>query len=94
MEGPHAVLQAGDQGIRSIQSVTLGTSYGGGTIHLVAYRLLAGPVHVPATSSGQSFDFTRTGLVRCYDNTVPQLIWIPNSTTATTLMGLLQWAHG
>lgn len=34
-------LAAGDRGIRSIQSITLGTSYGGGAISLVLYRPLA-----------------------------------------------------
>lgn len=34
-------LQAGDTGVRSIQSVTLGTSYGAGALTLVVYRVLA-----------------------------------------------------
>jgi hypothetical protein len=35
-------LAAGDRGIRSIQGVTLGTSYGGGAISLVMYRVIKG----------------------------------------------------
>jgi hypothetical protein len=34
-------LQAGDTGVRSIQSVTLGTSYGAGALTLLVYRVLA-----------------------------------------------------
>lgn len=34
-------LQAGDKGVRSIQSITLGTSYGGGAISLIAARWIA-----------------------------------------------------
>ncbi len=34
-------LAAGDKGVRSIQTMTKGTSYGGGTMHLVAYRVIA-----------------------------------------------------
>ncbi len=34
-------LQAGDSGVRSVQSVTLGTSYGGGSISLVLQRKIA-----------------------------------------------------
>lgn len=34
-------LQAGDTGVRSIQSVTLGTSYGAGALTLVVYKVLA-----------------------------------------------------
>lgn len=34
-------LAAGDKGIRSIQTLTLGTSYVSGTIHLVMFRVIA-----------------------------------------------------
>ena len=38
-------LAAGDSGVRSVESVTLGTSYGGGAIHLVLVRpIVIGPV--------------------------------------------------
>ena len=33
-------LQAGDTGVRSIQGITLGTSYVSGVIHIVVYRVL------------------------------------------------------
>ncbi len=35
-------LAAGDTGIRSIQGITLGTSLGGGTVHLVVYKQYPG----------------------------------------------------
>jgi hypothetical protein len=34
-------LAAGDKGVRSVQTLTKGTSYGGGAMHLVAYRVIA-----------------------------------------------------
>jgi len=34
-------MQAGDVGVRSVQSITLGTSYVSGQVHLVAFRLIA-----------------------------------------------------
>lgn len=43
-------LAAGDKGIRSIQTLTLGTSYASGTIHLVAYRVLA-QIGTPVSST-------------------------------------------
>lgn len=47
------LLAAGDTGIRSVQSVTLGTSYGAGALSLVLYRPLAGEgVSVANYSSG------------------------------------------
>ena len=87
-------LQAGDDGVRSIQTLTLGTSYGGGTIHLVAYRVLAGPLSVMTANGSDSLDFAGTGLPRNYDNTVPQLLLIPNAVTAITYWAMLQWTHG
>lgn len=79
-------LAAGDEGVRSVQSVTLGTSYGAGTIHLVAYRILA---QVPITTAnvGNFVDIISGGAVKLYDNTVPQLLWLPSATTATTITG-------
>jgi len=79
-------LAAGDEGVRSVQSLTLGTSYGGGTIHLVAYRVLS---QVPITSAnvGNFVDIISSGAVKLYDNTVPQLLWLPSATTATTIQG-------
>lgn len=47
------LLAAGDRGIRSVQTITLGTSYGGGALSLVLYRPLARQgVSVANTSSG------------------------------------------
>lgn len=78
-------LAAGDEGVRSVQSVTLGTSYGAGTIHLVAYRILS---QVPViANTGNFVDIISSGAVKLYDNTVPQLLWLPSATTATTIQG-------
>jgi hypothetical protein len=86
-------LAAGDSGVRSIQTLTLGTSYGGGEIHLVAYRVLA-EVPVGATNAGALLDPFKLGMPRLYDNTVPFLLWQPASTTAVTVRGILSQVHG
>lgn len=86
-------LAAGDKGVRSIQTLTLGTSYGTGTIHLVAYRILARGV-IPLANAGSDVDFLRSGGVRLYDDTVPFLLWVPSVTTATTFWGHMTCAHG
>jgi len=79
-------LAAGDRGVRSIQTLTLGTSYGGGAISLVAYRTIigqpvtlanVGTIGVPAASPG----------VRIYDGTCLMPVGIMSSTTAVTLAG-------
>lgn len=86
-------LAAGDTGVRSIQTLTLGTSYGGGTIHLVAYRVLA---RVPClvANSASSIDPVSSSFTRCFDNTVPQLLFMPSATTAVTVHGELVFTHG
>lgn len=86
-------LAAGDSGVGSIQSVTLGTSYAGGAIHLVAYRVLA-VLPVPVANVGQAQDALAVGLPRLYNGTVPFLLWLPTATTAATVAGQLTYAHG
>jgi hypothetical protein len=86
-------LQAGDQGVRSIQTLTLGTSYGGGEIHLVAYRVLA-TLDTIFLNVAASMDMTTTGFPRLYDNTVPWIIHQPSLTTAVSLRGLISVTQG
>jgi hypothetical protein len=86
-------LAAGDTGVRSIQSITLGTSYVSGTIHLVAYRLLS-TIGVPVANVEFSVDAVTAGFPRLYNNTVPFLIWLPAVSTATTLTGQYIETHG
>lgn len=80
------LLDAGDKGVRSIQSITLGTSYGGGEIHLIAYRHLA-QLSVLDANTGDSLDALTGGMVRMYNNTVPFLTWLASTTTAITIAG-------
>jgi hypothetical protein len=86
-------LQAGDTGIRSIQSLTLGTSYVSGTLHLVAYRMLD-MVGLLSPNVAVSNDFLQTGFARLYDNTVPFLVWLPTATTAVNLTGCMVVTQG
>lgn len=83
-------LDAGDRGIRSIQSITLGTSYAGGAISVILYRNLysvANPV-VNVGGIGDSYTTEPTG-VRIYNGTA--FIWVHRSsaTTATTMAGTI-----
>jgi hypothetical protein len=86
-------LAAGDTGIRSIQTVTLGTSYGGGAIHVVMYRILA-RLEMSVANVGAALDAVSGGFVRMYDNTVPFLVWLPTATTALTLNGQMIVTQG
>jgi len=81
-------LAAGDRGIRSVESVTLGTSYGGGAISLVMYRMLASVPNPVANVGGimNKLSNDPTG-VRIYNGTALWPIYMSSATTATTLFG-------
>ena len=80
-------LQAGDKGVRSIQTVTLGTSYGGGSISLVAYRTIIGqPMTLANVGSPQGLPVYNPG-VRLYNGTCLMPVAIASSTTAVTVAG-------
>lgn len=79
-------LAAGDTGIRSIQSLTLGTSLVTGTVHLVAYRTLAN-LELTLANTGNSIDAITGGFVQIYDDSVPFMIFLTTATTAATISG-------
>ena len=81
-------LAAGDTGVRAVTSVTLGTSYGGGAISLVAYRVL-GMVGCPVANVAASALLPGAG-VRVYAGVAATLVQIPTSTTATTINASVQ----
>jgi hypothetical protein len=89
-------LQSGDQGVRSIQTVTLGTTLGGGTICLLAYRPFA-RASTNAASGGGAAEVTpiRGGMTQLYANTVPFIYYLPSAAgSGTTFTGKLNYVHG
>lgn len=76
-------LAAGDEGVRAVTSVTLGTSYGGGAISLVAFRILAF-VGCPVANVAASAFLPGAG-TRLYAGTTATLVQIPTATTATSI---------
>lgn len=85
-------LQAGDTGVRSVQSLTLSATWTSGTMNLVAYRRLAS-VPVGALIPGAIGPTTGAGQ-RIYDGTVPWLVFVPNTTTASVVSGTYQETQG
>jgi hypothetical protein len=84
-------LQAGDKGVRSIQSITLGTSYGGGAISLIAFTTLGA---VPSTvvnigGNMSEFNATMNPGVRLYNGACLILYYLASATTATNVTGLI-----
>jgi hypothetical protein len=86
-------LQAGDYGVRSVQSLTLGTSWVSGTINLVAYRVLA-QLELTGAFIPNAVDALTSGFPVMYNGTVPFLIFIPNTTTTSNISGQVVYTHG
>jgi len=79
-------LAAGDTGVRSVQTLTLSATWTSGTMHLVAYRVVA---ILPLSAAGvpNGLDAFTSGMPRLYDNTVLFPIFIPQTTTTTQISG-------
>ena len=85
-------LAAGDMGIRSIQGITLGTSYGGGAISLIVARRLAQatPTVVNVTADAAPLRPSEQGGagIRLYSGSCVLAAYRATATGATTLSGL------
>lgn len=86
-------LQAGDTGVRSVQSLTLSATWTSGTINLVAFRPLA-VLELPVANTTNAIDAVTGGLPRLYDGVVPWLVFSPSTTTATNVSGSYVESHG
>ena len=79
-------LAAGDKGVRSIQGITLTTSYVAGAISLILARPLANQPNLLANVGGVSTPPQNPG-VRLYNGTCALPIGLMSATTATTISG-------
>lgn len=85
-------LQAGDVGVKSVQSITLSATWTSGDIHLVAYRVLAA-LELDSLNAS-AIDALTGGFAKLHNNTVPFLVFIPNSTVSTTVSGQVIYSQG
>jgi hypothetical protein len=79
--------------VRSVQSLTLSATWTSGTMNLVAYRLLAA-LEIPLAGTPNAIDALTSGLPRMYNGTVPWLVFVPNTTTATLVTGSFAATQG
>lgn len=86
-------LNAGDTGVRSVQTLTLSATWTSGNIHLVAYRVLA-TLELGAAGQPNAVDPLTSGLPRLYDTSVPFLLYIPQATSSTQLSGSVVYTQG
>jgi len=86
-------LQAGDTGVRSVQSLTLSASWVSGTMNLVAYRVIAA-LELTGAFVPNAIDAITSGFPRLYDGSVPFLIFIPSTTTTSNISGQVVYTQG
>lgn len=86
-------LAAGDTGIRQATSFQLSATWTSGTIHIVLYRIIA-RLELTAALTPNAIDALSCGFTRLYDNSVPFLIFIPNTTTTSNITGQVIWTQG
>jgi hypothetical protein len=84
-------LAAGDVGIRTIETLTLGTSYGGGAIHLVMYRPIA---YIPLTATGIGNSMGAGQMRRIWDSSCLTMVYDLTGTSIGATSGLLTYAQG
>lgn len=80
-------LQAGDTGVRSIQSITLGTSLVAGAVSLFVARRGLASVPVVAANIGSSAHYGQTPGVRLYNGSCVLHGYWSSATTATATAG-------
>ena len=81
-------LQDSDRGVRSIQTVTLGTSYVSGQVELIALRRLA------TVYAGGVLDWAALGFPRCYNDSAIYAAALLSGTAGGTLNAEANFAHG
>lgn len=86
-------LQGSDVGVRSVQTVTLGTSYAGGQADLIAYRELA-LVPFVAPSSGMLLDWAALGLPQLHNDSAIYAMALLSGTAAGATNASANYAHG
>lgn len=86
-------LQAGDRGVRSVQSIQLSASWVSGAVNLIAMREIS-TVVLPGSGITSIVDAVTGGMPVLHNGTVPFLLIMPSGTTATQLSGMICYAQG
>jgi hypothetical protein len=84
-----ARLAAGDTGVRSIQSITLGTTLTAGAISLFVYRGIISQSSATANAGGPALTNVLDPGPRLYSGVCLLPVGLMSSTTATTLVGTI-----
>ena len=85
-------LQAGDTGVRSIETYQQSATWTSGVVHLVAYRIIAS-LDIVSIAQPEQLNILTGGLPRAWNATCPVLLYIPTTTTTTSIYGSLTWSQ-
>lgn len=83
-------LAAGDVGVKTVESLTLGTSLVTGTVHLVMYRPIA---YIPLAIAGVGAVMP-PGIRRMWDNSVPFIVVDLTGTAGGITAGMIGFGQG
>lgn len=86
-------LAAGDVGVQSVQTLTLSATWTSGTMHLVAYRVIAA-LELSNANTGNAVDALTGGMPQMFANSVPFLIYIPSNTTTSNVLATVSFTDG
>lgn len=86
-------LAAGDVGVQSIQTYTQSATWTSGTVHLVAYRILAA-LELNNNNTGNAIDALTGGFPELFADTVPFLLFIPSTTTTSNIFAEVAYSDG
>ncbi len=85
-------LAAGDVGVRSVQTITLGTTLVSGAISLVAYRVLA-MIPISAVNIPTREGWAQVGLPVLYNTSVPWMVYVLSGTAGGQVIGNITYAQ-
>lgn len=86
-------LQAGDVGVRSVQSITLDTPWISGTINLVAFREIA-RLDLGVASVTNAIDGITGALPIMWNGSVPYCVMYPIQPNSTLISGVINFTAG
>jgi hypothetical protein len=80
------ILQAGDVGMQSVQTITIGTSLVSGSVCVVLYRPLVA-LELPGAYIPNAIDALTAGFPQLFYGAVPFFIWVASATTGVYVSG-------
>jgi len=86
-------LAEGDLGIQRAVSLTLSATWTTGAIGVVLYRVIS-RLELTAANVPNAVDALTSGFPRLYDNTVPQLVFIPSAATSSVISSQVVFTQG